>query len=266
MMMSPSFVSTQSVCRYVCSFVTFALVSLGLFFLSIVTYLLLRKHLMPISHLSVPLPLSRPSLSLSTDYLISRVNFSDPINDYYPLDVSTHSYRVQIDCYAPRSYINRHLGSFSLQLQLFSSSKEILVEHSRLVLFPYHSTIVRLARTIVFLPLSIFHWFDDRWHYNEVLIERLKTTEISKRFLNEIELKIVSSAFQLDRCRIDFHILDLKGLTYSFFHYPFVTGCLASCILFSIYMTFYIVISALTMFNQANKNSSFVQTKEENER
>ena len=255
--MSPSSFSIRCLFRCLHSFLTLIIVSLCLFVLSILTYITLRKHLMPVSHLIIPLPLTLTTLSSnSITTLISHVNLTDPMNNYYPLDISSHSYRVEFDCYVPRSYINRHVGSFAVYLTFYSSSNQLIIEQSRLILFPYQSDIVRLVRTILFLPLSIFHLIDDRWHCEQILINRLSNDEKSKRFLQLIQMKISPSTFQLDQCQLHFHVLDLTGLAYSFFHYPILTGCLASCILFSIYMTFYVIITGLAMLNQTNKNLS----------
>ncbi|CAF3398743.1 unnamed protein product [Rotaria sp. Silwood1] len=242
-----TYLSTRNVFQYTQSLVTFICGSICLFLLAILTYITLRKHLLPISHLVIPMPLGFPSsfnpkddsifLKSSTNfpsYLVSYINLSDAMYDRYPLDISSHSYRVEVNCYAPRSYRNRQLGSFFIQLILNSTSKQIIIEHSRLILYPYESDMIRLIRTIIFLPLSIFHIDYDRWHLKQILIERLNNHEKSKRFIEIIQLNIIPSTFQLDQCSIHFNIRDLTGLVYFFINYPILTGCFSICVLFSI--------------------------------
>jgi hypothetical protein len=215
---------------------------------------------MPISHLVIPIsfgfPLSYNPKIDSTNipsYLVSSINLSDSMYDKSPLDISHYPYRIELHCHSPRSYQNRQLGSFFVQLILYSTSNQMIIEHSRLILYPYQSDIVRLIRTLIFLPLSIFHIDYDRWELKQVLIERLINTEKSKNMIEFIQLNIIPSSFQLDRCSIHFHILDLTGLVYFYFYYPILTGCLSIMVLFSIYMTFYLIITALTMLNQMTK-------------
>ncbi len=252
--------STPSLFRCVQSLLTFIFVSICLFLLSIFTFLTLRKHLMPISHLVIPISFGFPSLfnpqidsTKLPSYLVSSINLSDSMYDKFPLDISHYPYRIELHCYSPRSYQNRQLGSFFVQLILFSTSNEIILEHSRLILYPYQSDIVRLIRTILFLPLSILRIDYDRWELKQILIERLINSEKTKNTIEMIQLNIIPSSFQLDQCSIHFHILDLTGLVYFYFYYPILTGCLSIFVLFSIYMTFYLIITALTMLNQMTK-------------
>ncbi|CAF0776968.1 unnamed protein product [Rotaria sordida] len=217
--------STRNLIQYTQSLMTFICGSICLLLLSILTYVTLRKHLLPTSHLIMPMSLGLPpSFNLKDDliflksstnfpsYLVSYINLSDTIYDQYPLDISSHSYRVELHCYSPRSYRNRQLGSFFVQLILNSTSHQLIIEHSRLILFPYQSDIIRLIRTFLFLPLSIFRIDYDRWHLKEILIERLNNQEKSKRFIEIIQLNIIPSTFQLDQCSIHFDIRDLTGL------------------------------------------------------
>ncbi|CAM4876953.1 unnamed protein product [Rotaria socialis] len=221
--------STRNLIQYTQSLFTFICGSICLFLLSILTYVTLRKHLIPISHLIIPISLGFPPLLNSKpdfnflkpptnipSYLVSYVNLSDTMYDRYPLDISSHIYRIELSCDSPRSYRNRQLGSFYVQLILYSTSNEIIIEHSRVILFPYQSDIIRLVRTIIFLPLSIFRIGYDRWHLKEILIDRLTNHEKSKRFVEIIQLNIVPSSFQIDRCSIHFNIRDLTGLAYFF--------------------------------------------------
>jgi hypothetical protein len=223
--------------------------------------LTLRKHLIPISHLVIPIPLGLPSsFDLKNDsikfpsYLVSSINLSDPMYDQFPLDISHYSYRIEFICSSPRSYTNRQLGSFFVQLILYSTTKQLIIEHSRLILFPYQSDLVRLIRTWIFLPLSIFYIDYDQWKFKEILIERLINHEKSKNFIEIIQINIIPSSFQLDQCSLHFHILDLTGFVYLFLNYPIITGCLSICVLFSMYMTFYLIITGLTMLNQMTKS------------
>jgi hypothetical protein len=84
-------------------------------------------------------------------------------------------------------------------------------------------------------------------------MERLANSDTSKRSVEIVQLNIFPSSFQLDQCSIHFYILDLTGLAYSYIHYPILTGCLSIFVLFSIYMTFYLIISCLTLLNQIAK-------------
>jgi hypothetical protein len=215
---------------------------------------------MPISHLVIPIALGFPSSFNPThdannipSYLVSYVNLSDRMYDRNPLDISHHSYRIEFICHSPRSHRNRQLGSFFVQLLLYSTSNQLIIEHSRVILFPYQSELSRLIRTIIFLPLSIFYMDYDQWNLKQILIERLTNHEKSKRSIEIIQLNIIPSSFQLDQCSLHFHVLDLTGLAYSFINYPLLTGCLSICVLFSIYMTFYLIITGLTMLNQMTK-------------
>jgi len=254
-------ISTSSLIRCLQSLLTFIFVSICLFLLSIFTFLTIRKHLIPIKHLIIPVNLGFPSsfnpkddLTNFPSYLVSSINLSDPMYDKFPLDISQHSYRIELICSSPRSYKNRQLGSFFAQLILYSTTKQLIIEQSRLILFPYQSDIVRLIRTIIFLPLSIFHIDYDQWKLKQILIERLINYEKSKNFIEIIQLNIIPSSFQLDHCSLHFHILDLTGLVYLYIHYPLLTGCLSIFVLFSIYMTFYLIITGLTMLNQMTKS------------
>jgi hypothetical protein len=87
----------------------------------------------------------------------------------------------------------------------------------------------------------------------QILIERLINSDELKNTIEVIQLNIIPSSFQLDRCSIHFHILELTGLVYFYYYYPILTGCLSIFVLFSIYMTFYLIITALTMLNQMTK-------------
>lgn len=261
-----TYISTRSLIRCFQSLLTFIVVSICLFILSILTYFTLRKHLMPTSHLVVPIALGFPSsFNLKTDainsppYLVSYRNLSDTLYDKSPLDISQHSYRIEFTCHSPRSYRNRQLGSFYVQLLLYSTSNQLIIDHSCLILFPYQSELSRLIRTIIFLPLSIFHIDYDQWNLKHTLIERLINHEKSKRFIEVIQLNIIPSSFQLDQCSLHFHILDLTGLAYSFINYPLLTGFLSIFVLFSIYMTFYLIITGLTMLNQLTKKEYYKQ-------
>ncbi|CAF4109770.1 unnamed protein product [Rotaria sp. Silwood2] len=220
-----TYLSTRNLIQCTQSLVTFICGSICLFLLSILTYVTLRKHLLPISHLVMAMSFGFPPsfnpkddsifLKSSTNfppYLVSYINLSDIMYDKYPLDISSHSYRVELNCCSPRSYRNRQLGSFFVQLLLNSTSNQLIIEHSRLILFPYESDIIRLIRLFIFLPLSIFHIDYDRWYIKEILIERLNNHEKSKRFIETIQLNIVPSTFQLDQCSIHFYIRDLTGL------------------------------------------------------
>ena len=248
--------NTRSLFQCFQSLLTLIFVSICLFVLSILTFLTLRKHLMPISQLVLPVSFGLPSsfdMKTSPTYLVSSINLSDPIYQNTPLDLSDHPYRIEFICNSPRSYTNHQLGSFFVQLILSSTTKELIREQSRLILFPYQSNLVRLIRTLMFLPLSIFHIDYDRWVFKEVLIERLVDSNPSKRFLEFIQLNIIPPAFQLDQCSIHFYILDLTGFVYFFLNYPIITGCLSIFVLFSTYMTFYLIITGLTMLNQMTK-------------
>lgn len=263
--MSTNF-SAYSFIRCLQSVLTIVFVSICLFLLSILTYFTLRKHLMPLSRLDIPISFGLPasfdpkndsmfykSSTISPPYLVSYINLSDTMYDKYPLDISHHSYYIEFVCHSPRSYRNRQLGSFFIQLILYSTSNQLIIDHSRLILFPYESEIIRLIRVLIFLPLSIFRITHDQWHLKQILIERLINPEESKRFIEIIQLNIIPPAFQLDQCSLHFHIRDLTGLAYSFINYPILTGCLSICVLFSIYMTFYLIITGLTMLNQMTK-------------
>ena len=260
-------IGTLSVFRCVQSVLTCLFVSICLFLLSILTYVTLRKHLMPVSHLIIPVPFGLPSNSAQppTDfpaYLVSRVNLSDTFGEHSSLDIASHAYRIDFECHSPRSYINRQLGSFFVQLALHSNTGQLIVEHSRLILFPYQSDIVRLIRTVLLLPLSLVGVDHDRWHFEQTLVDRLTSDALSKRFMQVIQLNIYPPSFQLDQCRLHFHVLDLTGLVYSFIHYPILTSCLSTVVLFVIYMTFYLLIASLSVLNQmTRKDVAF--TKEE---
>jgi Putative adipose-regulatory protein (Seipin) len=262
-----TYLSARSFLQCIKSVLTLMLVSICMFALSILTYVTLRRHLMPVSHLIVPVPLGLPSsfrpsgaAEMITQaanhlpaYLASQVNLSQTFDHQPPLDIVSHSYRIELDCHAPRSYINRQLGSFFVQLSLYSKSNQLIVEHSRLILFPYQSTIIRLVRTFLLLPVTLVYPGYDQWHCQETLIERLSHQESSKRYLEMVQLNVYPSSFQLERCTIHFHVLEVTGLAYSFIHYPIFTGFLSMCVLFSIYMTFYLIITGLSLLNQTNK-------------
>ncbi|CAF1080748.1 unnamed protein product [Adineta steineri] len=231
--------STRSFIQCFQSILTFVFVSICLFLLSILTYFTLRKHLMPISHLVIPISFGLPkSFDPNNDsnflkssinfpsYLASYNNLSDPMYDKSPLDISQHTYSIELICNSPRSYINRQLGSGFVQLILYSTSNEKIFEHSRLILYPYQSEIVRFIRTIIFLPLSILHIDYDQWYLKEILIERLNNHDISKDPIEVIQLNIIPSSFQLDRCSIHFHIRDLTGLIYVNMNEYKCKGCL----------------------------------------
>lgn len=256
--------STRNLFQYTQSLITFICGTICLFLLSILTYFTLRKHLIPISHLIIPISFGFPPSFDSTSsinilktpppdvpsYLVSYVNLSDPLYERYPLDISSHVYRVELNCDSPRSYRNRQLGSFYVQLILHSTSKQIIIEHSRIILFPYQSDIVRLIRTLIFLPLSIFRIDYDRWHLKEILLERLANHDKSKRFVEIIQLNVIPSTFQIDHCSLHFNIRDLTGLVYFFINYPILTGMFSIGALFSMYMTFYMIITALSLLNR----------------
>lgn len=258
--------STPRWIRCLQSMLTFIFVSVCLLLLAILTYFTLRKHIMPTSHLVIPISLGLPadfdpktnamfanSPNTYPPYLVSYVNLSDTLHNQPALDVSRHPYGVELVCYSARSYRNRQLGSFFVQLVAYSSSNQVIAEHSRMILYPYQSEIVRLARTVLFLPLSIFHLDYDRWHLKQVLIERLTTDDKSKRFLERLQLTVIPSSFQLDQCSLHLHIRELTGLVYSFINYPILAGCLSIAVLFSIYMTFYLIVTGLTLLNQMQK-------------
>ncbi len=254
-------ISTPSLFRCFQSLLTFIFVSICLFLLAILTFLTLRKHLMPISHLVISMPLGFPlSFNPENDstnfpsHLVSSINLSDTISEKSPLDIYHHSYRIELLCYSPRSYRNRQIGSFFVQLILYSTSNQIIIEHSRLILFPYESEIVHIIRTLILLPLSIFRIDYDQWKIKQILIERLTNQEKSKSSIQMVQLKIIPSVFQLDQCSIHFHVLNLTGFVYFFLYYPIITGCLSIFVLFSIYMTFYLIITGLTMLNQMTKS------------
>lgn len=257
-----TYISTRSLIRCFQSLLTLIFVSICLFLLSIVTFLTLRKHLLPISHLIIPISFGFPSsynvqTTNSTSfpsYLVSSINLTDPMYDKTPLDISHHSYRVELLCSSPYSYRNRQLGSFFVQLILFSTRKEIIIEHSQLILFPYQSEIIRLIRVFIFLPLSIFNIDYNQWKFQKVLIERLINHEKSKNFIEIVQLNVIPSSFQLDQCSLHFHILDVTGLIYLYLKYPFLTGCFSTFFLFSIYMTFYLIITGIKMLNQMSKS------------
>ena len=257
--------STRSLIQLIQIFLTFICVSLCLFLLSILTYYTLQRHLIPITHLDIPIVFGFPPTFHSNEesifvqsppnhlsHLISYTNLSDPMYDRTPLDISDHSYSIELICHLPRTYRNRQLGSFFVQLLLYSTSKQLIIEHSRLILFPYQSELIRLLRTLILLPLSIFHIDYDRWHLKQILIERLINHDKSKRYVDIIQLNIIPPTFQLDQCSIHFHILDLTGFAYLFVNYPILTGGLSIFIFFSTYLTFYLVITSLTMLNQTN--------------
>ncbi len=255
-----TYINTRSLTWCLQSLMTLIFVSIGLFLLSILTFFTLRKHLIPISHLVMPISFGLPSsFDLQNDstkfpsYLVSSINLSNPMYDKTPLDISHYSYRIEFICYSPRSYKNRQLGSFFVQIMLYSTSKQLIIEHSHLILFPYESEIVRLIRTFILLPLSIFHIDYDQWKLKQILIERLTNDDQLKNFIELIQLNVIPSSFQLDQCSIHFHILDLTGLVYLFLNYPILTGCLSIFVLFSIYMTFYLIITGLTILNQMTK-------------
>ena len=184
------------------------------------------------------------------NYLVSSIDLSDSSWEKSPLDISQQSYRIELHCQSPRSYHNRQLGSFFIQLILRSTSNELIIERSRMILFPYQSELVRLLRTLTFLPLSFFGQDYDRWEWKEILVERLIKQNKSREFLGHIQIQTIPSSFQLEQCSLHFHVLDLTGLVYFFLYYPILTSCLSICVLFSVYMTFYLIITALTMFNQ----------------
>lgn len=250
----------SSVLRYFQSLLTFAFVSLCLFFFSIISYIVLRKFLLPISHLTVPMPLGLPisdknridSSSHWPSSLVSYVNLTDRWDHPYPLDLFKHSYRIELECHAPRSYRNRQLGSFFVHLMFFSSSNQLIIEHSRLILFPYQSEIVRLTRTILSLPLALINWHVDQWSFNEILLDYFQSKDKSNRYLEQIRLIISPSSFQIDRCEIDFQVLDLSGLTYALVYHPILAGVLFILFLFSIYMSFYLTLIALSLINTRN--------------
>ena len=258
--MTSSNISARSVFRCFQSLLTFIFVSICLFLLSVLTFFTLRKHLLPISHLDIPIPLGLPpSFNPKNDaqnfpsYLVSTIDLSDPMYEKSPLDISYHSYRIELHCQSPRSYQNRQLGSFFVQIILSSTSKQLIIEQSRLILFPYQSEIVYWIRTMIFLPLSILGIDYDRWNLKEILIERSNYQEKSKNLLEVIQLNVIPSSFQLDQCSLHFHILDLTGIVYFYMYYPIITGCLSIFVLFSIYMTFYLIITTITMLNQTSK-------------
>jgi hypothetical protein len=169
--------STCSLIRCIQSLLTFTFASICLFILSILTYFALRNHLIPTSHLVIQVPLGLPPSfhpdegsifikppTTSPLYLVGYVNLSDTIHEKSSLDISHYSYRIELTCHSPRSYINRQLGSFFVQLILYSSSNKLIIEHSRLILFPYRSDIIRLIRTFLFLPISLFYSNYDQWN------------------------------------------------------------------------------------------------------
>lgn len=255
-----TYFSTRNLIQFLQTLLTFIGGSICLFLLSIVTYFTLRKLLLPIPHLAIPISLGLPSSFSAKDesmllkssvntlpYLVSYTNLSDPMYERFPLDISTHAYRVELICHSPRSYRNRQIGSVFVQLLLYSTSHDLVLEHSRSILFPYESDIVRLIRTFIFLPLSIFHIDYDKWHLYETLIERLTNHEKSKSYIEIIQLNILPSTFQLDQCSLHFHIRDLTGLVYFYLNYPIITGCFSVCVLFSMYMTFYLIVTGLSM-------------------
>ena len=260
-------IGTLSLFRCVQSVLTCVFVSICLFLLSILTYVTLRKHLMPVSHLIIPVPFGLPSSAAQPPtgfptYLVSRVNLSDTFGEPYSLDIASHTYRIEFECHSPRSYINRQLGSFFVQLTLHSNTGQLIVEHSRLILFPYQSEIVRLLRTVLLLPFALAGVDYDRWHVEQTLVERLTSDARSKRYMQLIQLNIYPPSFQLDRCRLHFHVLDLTGLVYSFIHYPILTSCLSTGVLFVIYMTFYLLIASLSVLNQMTEKDGMSIKKE----
>jgi hypothetical protein len=257
-----TYISTRSLFRCFQSLLTFVFVSICLFVLSILTFLTLRKQLIPVSHYVIPISFGFPSsfdpkTNTPTNlplYLVSSINLSDPMYDKSPVDISHHPYSVQLTCSSPYSYINRQHGSFFVQLIVYSTTKQLIIERSQQILLPYQSEIVRLIRIIIFLPLSLFNIDYTKWKFEKVLIERLITYDTSKNFIEIIQLNIIPSSFQLDQCSLHLHILDLTGFVYLFLNYPFITGCLSIFVLFSIYMTFYLIITGLSMLNQMTKS------------
>jgi hypothetical protein len=247
--------STRSAFWCIQSLLVFTVISICLFLLSIFTYFTLRRHLTPVSHMIIPMPLGLPS-SFHSDYFVSRANLSDTSHEQFPLDISSRAYKIELDCRSPRSYINRQLGSFAVELRLYSSSDELILEHSRSILFPYQSAIVRLIRILAYLPWSFFLGHDDHWHCQQVLIERLVNHEHSKRFLQMIQLHVYPTSFQLDQCHVHIHLLNLTSFAYSFIHYPLLTSVLSICVLFSIYMTFCVIIVAFTLFYRSSRADS----------
>ncbi|UJR36537.1 hypothetical protein I4U23_029257 [Adineta vaga] len=258
--------STPSFIRCFQSILTFIFVSICLFLLSLLTYFTLKKHLIPVSHLVIPISLGLPkdfdpkmdidSSKSSTHfppYLVSYINLSDTLYNQSPLDISRHPYTIELVCHSPRSYRNRQTGSFFVQIILHSTTDQLIIERSRLILYPYQSEIVRIIRTLIFLPFSIFNIDYDRWYLQQILLERLTNGDQSKSFVEKIQLNIIPPSFELDQCSLHFHICDLTGLVYSFVNYPILTGCLAIFFLFSIYMTFYLIITGLTLLNQMTK-------------
>lgn len=255
--MMSTYFTTSHLIRCFQSLLTFFFVSICLFLLSILTYFTIRKHLLPVSHLVLPVSFGLPpsfhsenhSMKLP-NYLVSSINLTDPIWEKSPLDISQQPYHIELHCQSPRSDHNRQLGSFFIQLILTSTSNQLILERSRMILFPYQSRLVHFLRTLMFLPLSIFGNDYDRWEWKETLIERLIKQEKPNDYLGLIQIHIIPSSFQLEQCSLHFHILDLTGLVYFYLYYPILTGCLSIFVLFSVYMTFYLIITALTMFNQ----------------
>lgn len=261
----------RNVLQCIHSLLTLTFVSICLFILSILTYLMLRKHLLPSSHVIIPLPLGFPLTNLNRNdlsnqfpsHLFSHVNLTDKIDYRHSIDLSRYTYQVEIDCRCPRSYRNRQLGSFFIHLLLYSNSNQLIVEHSRFILFPYQSEIIRLIRIFLSLPLTLLRLADDQWNWKEILIERLHNEDKTKNILEQIHFIIYPSTLQIDQCQIHFYILDLTGLAYSFVHYPYLTGCLSICVLFSIYITFYLIITGLTLLNSSTNKIDYYSVKDE---
>ncbi|CAF0768869.1 unnamed protein product [Didymodactylos carnosus] len=261
----------QFIFRFLQSFVSFLFASVFLFCLSLITYITTKKHFIPTSKLDVNVPLGLAPIILSSIRTADYTIHTSPVIPAYlvgfvnltqyklaQLD-SRYHYQVELECSVPKSYINRQLGSFIAQILLRTKPNPsydddvtrfgaIIADHSRSIIFPYESNIIRIARYLLFLPLYIFYFSTDIYRIKTIIIERLILE--SSSYIELIQLNILPSTFQLISCQLHFHILDLTGLTYSFIYYPKITGVITVFVLFSLYMTFYLSIAGLTFINK----------------
>lgn len=250
--MPRSLISSENLARCIYSLISFSIVSLCLFFLSILSCFILRRYFLPVTTVDIPMPLGLPSFDQDAIYpsdewpssLVSSINLTDQLLN---IDISTNSYQVQLDCSVPRSYRNRQIGSFFVHLTFSSKSKEIFVEHSRLILFPYQSNIVRFVRILLNLPLTIIGWYDDYWYFQETLIERLHERKKPKNPIETIRLSVFPSTFQIEHCRIHLNMLDLTRLTHFFIDYPLLSSVFVIFVCFSIYICVYLFLLAVSM-------------------
>jgi len=243
-------VNTRLIIRCCQSLLILIVVSICLFILSIFTFLIIRRQFMPIEHLSLPIKFGLPSTfnreQSIPSYVVSSINLTDSF------DLSIYPYQVEIHCNSPRSYMNRQHGSFYFQMKLISATNEFIIhEQSRLFHLPYQSDLVRIVRTLIYLPLALLSFDFDRWILNEILIDRLK----SKYSLDFIEITLLPSTFQLEQCVLHFHLTNLTGFIYYFTYYPFVTSCLSIILIFSVYMSVYLFLTGVSIVYQMIKNN-----------